>query len=132
LCEAGIHDDKLAASIPRFHDPLHRNWMVRGRVRAHNEDYIGVTKIHPMVCHCTASERLCQSRNSCGVSYSGLMFYIDKTPRADKFLHKVAFLVVHRGAADMGDALGPVYNKILLHIDFRAVRFLIFDRRLRH
>src|SRR5512135_2032398 len=106
--------------------------MVRCRVRSHNEDHIGVTQVHPVICHCTAPERLCQSRYSCGVSYTGLMFYINETPGAKEFLHEVAFLVVHGRAAYMGYAVGPVYDKILFNGDFSAVRLLLLDLRLGH
>ena len=35
-----------------------------------------ILEIYPVVRHCTASERLCQSRNCCAVSNAGLMFNI--------------------------------------------------------
>jgi hypothetical protein len=48
--------------------------VVGGSVAAHDEDTITVLEVDPVIGHCAAPERLCQSRNSCAVSYTGLVF----------------------------------------------------------
>ncbi len=86
-------------------NPFKRNRMVLGNIAAHIQNNIGVSEIDIMVCHGAATERLCQSRNSCAVSYTGLMFDIDKAERSQEFLVKPAFFIVHRCAADRSDTI---------------------------
>ena len=108
--------------------------MVRGRVAAHYQDYICVANIDPVIRHCTASERLSQSRYSSGVSDPRLVFYIHQAPGPEHLLEHIAFLVVQGRAAHMGDRVGPVYDKVLLDLFFGAVRlfflYLGFRREL--
>ena len=127
LREAGVHDDQLCALFLGLHDPFHGNGVVRCRVAPHDEDDIGILNIDPVVRHCTASERLSQSRYSCGVSDSGLVFYIDQTPGPQQLLEHVALFVVQGRASDMGNAVGPVDHKLLFHLLFSAVRLLFLS-----
>ena len=59
--------------------PFKRDRVVFSNIAAHIQNDVSISEINVMVCHCTATERLCQSRYSCAVSYTGLMFNIDKT-----------------------------------------------------
>jgi hypothetical protein len=53
--------------------------MVGSGVAPHDQNHISILKINPVVGHCAASERLCQSRYSWAVSDTGLVFDIDQT-----------------------------------------------------
>ena len=127
LREAGIHDDQFRAFFLGFHDPFHGNGVVRCGIAPHNEDNIGIANIDPVIRHCTAPERLSQSRYSCGVSDSSLVFYIYQAPGPHQFLEHVALFVVQGRAPHMGDAVGPVHDEVLFNIFFRAVgRFFFY------
>ena len=62
-------------------------------IAAHNKNHIGIFNVNPVVCHCTASERLCQSRNSGAVSGARLMIHIDYARAAQGLMHQGAFLI---------------------------------------
>ena len=70
--------DKGSAFVLGSLDPFKRNRMVLGNIATHIKDDISISEINIMVCHCAATERLCQSRYSGAVSYTGLMFNIDE------------------------------------------------------
>jgi hypothetical protein len=53
--------------------------MILSYITAHVQNNISITKINIMVRHCATTERLCQSRYSCAVSYTGLVLYPDET-----------------------------------------------------
>jgi len=79
LREAWINtDDLCSAFIYRILNPLEGNRVIGSRIASHDKKYITVFKIIPVIGHCAASERLCQSRYSWAVSDTGLMFYINK------------------------------------------------------
>ena len=59
--------------------------MVFSSIAAHDKYDIAVVDIYPVVCHCATTERLCQSRNSGGVSNPGLVVYINN-PRTGPWL----------------------------------------------
>jgi hypothetical protein len=48
-------------------------------IAPHYQDAIAVADVNPMVGHCAASERLCQSRNCSAVSDTGLVFNVNET-----------------------------------------------------
>ena len=58
-------------------DPLKRDRMVLSHITTHVQNHIGVSKIDIMIGHCTASERLSQSRYRGAVSDTSLMFDIN-------------------------------------------------------
>ena len=62
-------------------------------IAADNKHCIGIFDINPVVRHCTASERLCQSRNSGAVSDPCLVVHIDNTQAAHGLMNDGAFLV---------------------------------------
>ena len=72
----GSTTDQLGARVLGLHDPAEGDRVILGGVGPHDQDYVCVLEVNPVVRHCTASERLCQSRNSCAVSNAGLMFDI--------------------------------------------------------
>ena len=76
--EAGVNTDELCPFFSCLHDPLEAYRVVFGSIAAHHHNYISISDVYPVVCHCTATKRLCQSRYRCGVSYSGLVFYVDE------------------------------------------------------
>ena len=102
--------------------------MVLGRVGPHDQDDVSVLDVDPVVRHCTASKRLCQSRYSCAVSDARLVFDVHQAQGPEKFLVQVALFVVHGGAADRGHAHGPVDDggHFLLHLDATSL-FLDLD-----
>ena len=59
-------------------DPLKRDRMVLSHITTHVQNHIGISKIDIMIGHCTASERLSQSRYRGAVSDTGLMFNVDE------------------------------------------------------
>ena len=99
--------------------------MVLCRICAHYEDYVSVPDIDPVVRHCTASERLSQSRYSRGVSDTRLVFYIHQAPGPEHLLEQVALLVVEGRAAHMGNGIRPVDREVLLDLLFGPVRLLL-------
>ncbi len=60
-------------------DPFKGNRMIFGYISPHIKDDIRVSKIDKMIGHCTASERLSQSRYSSAVSDTGLVLNVDET-----------------------------------------------------
>ena len=48
--------------------------MVFSGIASHDENAVAVFNVDPVVGHCTASERLCQSRNRGAVSDACLVF----------------------------------------------------------
>ena len=68
--------------------------MVFGSIAAHDKDTITVLDVDPVVGHRTASERLCQSRNSGAVSDTCLVLYVHQAERAEKGLIKPALFVI--------------------------------------
>jgi hypothetical protein len=56
--------------------------MVFRWVAPHAQNAITVGDVNPVIGHCTAPERLCQSRNSGAVSDTGLVFYVYQAERA--------------------------------------------------
>jgi hypothetical protein len=93
--------------------------MVFGSIAAHNQNTITVLNIIPVVGHRTASERLSQSRNSCAVSDTGLMFEVYDTLGAHECVHCVTFFVVQRGGAEGGNTHVTVDDLALfvLHLE---------------
>ena len=75
-------------------DPLKRDWMVLSNIPTHVQDNIGISKIDIMIGHCTASERLSQSRYSGAVSDTGLVLDIDYAERPEEFCVQPALLIV--------------------------------------
>ncbi len=82
--------------------------MIAGRVAAHYQNTVTVAEIDPVIGHCTASKRLCQSRYSCAVSYPGLVLDVDETQAPEEFLIDETLFIVHGSAADRGNGLGAV------------------------
>ena len=82
--------------------------MVCGSIAAHDQDNITVFEVDPVIGHCAAPERLCQSRNSGAVSYSGLVFDVNEPKRPHHRLQRPAFLVVQGGASDVSNGLNSV------------------------
>ena len=70
--------DECCPFITGSLDPFKRNRMVFRNVASHIEYDISIAEINIMVCHCAATERLCQSRYCGAMSYTRLMFDIDK------------------------------------------------------
>ena len=68
--------------------------MIFGCIASHNQDAIAVADVNPVVGHCAASERLCQSRNSGAVSDTGLVFNVDQTQGPHHRLQRPALFVV--------------------------------------
>ena len=60
-------------------DPFERDGMVFGDIARHIKDDISISEIDIMIGHCTASERLSQSRYSSAVSDTGLVLNVDET-----------------------------------------------------
>ncbi len=90
--------------------------MTLGRIGTHDEDTVTVSDIDPVIGHCAASERLCQSRNSGAVSDTGLVFDIDQTQGPHHGLQEPAFLIVKGGTSHTGKAGGAVD-----HLTFRIL-----------
>ena len=63
-------------------DPLEGDGVILGCIAADNEDAITILEIVPVIGHCTSTERLCQSRNSSGVSYARLVFDVHQAQRS--------------------------------------------------
>jgi hypothetical protein len=82
--------------------------MIFSSIAAHDQDDIGVSDIYPVICHCTASERLCQSRNCCGVSDTGLVLYVDKSKGTKPLLKDIALFIVKGCASDTGNTVTAV------------------------
>ena len=78
LGEPGIYIDECSPVFFGLINPLERNGMIGCRITAHNQNDVTVLEINPVVGHCTASERLCQSRNSCAVSNTCLVLNPDQ------------------------------------------------------
>jgi hypothetical protein len=60
-------------------DPFKGNRVVFSHIATHIQNDIGISKIDIMIGHCTASERLSQSRYSSAVSDTGLVLNVDET-----------------------------------------------------
>jgi hypothetical protein len=101
--------------------------MVFRRVASHGQDAITVSDIDPVVGHCAASERLCQSRNCCAVSDTGLMFDVDKAERPHHGLQQPAFLIVKGCAPDVCDTIGTVDYLALVVCDGETLITALFD-----
>jgi hypothetical protein len=97
--KSGIDVNECGALVPGCLDPFEGDGVVLRDIAAHVEYYIRIAEIDVMVCHCAASERLCQSRYRGAVSYSGLVFDIDETESPEHLLIEPAFLVVQRRTA---------------------------------
>ena len=89
-------------------DPFERDRMILGDIATHVENDIGIPEINIMIGHCTASERLCQSRYSRAVSDTGLVFNVNQSQRSEKLLVKPAFFVIQSGAAYRGNPIRAV------------------------
>jgi hypothetical protein len=74
--------------------------MIFSSIAAHDENTITVFNIDPVIGHCAASERLCQSRNSGAMSDTSLMFDVSDAYRPYQCLVYPAFFIVHGGTAD--------------------------------
>jgi len=81
--EPGIHMDELGPPVLGLHHPLEGYRVVFGSVASLNQDAIAVLNVDPMVGHCAASERLCQSRYSRGVSDARLMVDLNQSSDRD-------------------------------------------------
>jgi hypothetical protein len=101
--------------------------MVFGRVASHHQHYVSILEIYPVIRHCTATIRLSQSRNSCGVSYSGLMFYIDKPKGTEPFLEDITFFIIKCSTAHVGNGISPVNRELFFDVLFCAVRLFFLD-----
>ena len=105
-----IYVNECAALVPGCLNPLEGYRMVFCYIAAHIKDYISIAEINIMVCHGAASERLCQSRYSGAVSYSGLVLDIDEAESPEHLLIKPALLIVERCTAYGGDSVSPVHS----------------------
>lgn len=74
--------------------------MVFSGIRTHDQDDIRIADIDPVIGHRAASEGGRQTGNRCGVSNSGLVFYIDQSPTSQQLLKEVALFVIKRCTAD--------------------------------
>ena len=93
--------NNLGAIILGAQDPLETHRMMLGGIASHDEDAVRILEIDPVIGHCTASERLCQSRNSSAVSNTCLMIKMDESQPPYGLVHHGTFFVVHDGAAEM-------------------------------
>jgi hypothetical protein len=116
----GIHADQLGAVFHGVGDPFERYGMVLRRVGSHNENAVTVSNVDPVVGHCAAPERLCQSRNRSAVSDTGLVFDIDQTQGAHEGLNQPAFLIVQGRASHTGDAQGAVDHLPFVVFELKA------------
>ena len=94
LGKPGIHGNEVAPLSLAFMHPFHGDGMVFGSIAAHDQDSITVLEIDPVIGHCAAPERLCQSRNSGAVSYTGLVVDVDQAQGPHHRVAGPAFLVV--------------------------------------
>ncbi len=92
-----IDVDQGCALFLRPGHPFEGDGMVFGSVTAHYKNAIRVLEIDPVIGHRAASERLCQSRNSCAVSNTRLMLNIHQAEAAEHCLVSPALLVVESG-----------------------------------
>ena len=67
--------------------------MMFSSITAHNKHCIGILDVDPMIRHSTASERLCQSRNSGAVSGTRLVIQMDNTQAAHGLMDNRALLI---------------------------------------
>ena len=95
----GINTDQLGAALHGLGDPLEGNGVVFSRIGAHDQNAVTVSNVDPVIGHCAASERLCQSRNSGAVSDTGLMFNINQPQGPHHGLNEPAFLIVQGRAS---------------------------------
>jgi len=80
LGEPWVNAQQSGASLVNgFLDPLEGNRVIGSGVASHDQDHIRIAEVDPVIRHCAASERLCQSRYSWAVSDPGLVFNIDQT-----------------------------------------------------
>ena len=91
--ELGVDVDKRRTVVLGPHDPFERNRMMFSGIAADNKNHVGILDVDPVVGHSTASERLCQSRNSGAVSDPGLVVHLDNTQAAHGLMDNGAFLV---------------------------------------
>ena len=91
--ELGVDVDKRRAVVLGPHDPFERNRMMFSGIAADNKNHVGILDVDPVVGHSTASERLCQSRNSGAVSDPCLVVQLDNTQAAHGLMDNGAFLV---------------------------------------
>jgi len=80
LGETGIHaEDPRPSFVNGFLNPFEGHRVIGSGVASHDQDHIRIAEVDPVIRHCAASERLCQSRYSWAVSDPGLVFNIDQT-----------------------------------------------------
>ena len=83
--------------------------MVFGGIAPHDENGIRVLDVDPVVGHCAASERLCQSRNRGAVSDAGLVVHVKNPQAPQELMGKGAFLIVHLGCAQLKNGVDAVH-----------------------
>src|SRR4030042_3812350 len=119
--------NKCCSFITSCLDPFKRNRMVFSNIATHIQNNISITKINIMVCHCTATERLCQSRYSCAVSYAGLMFDIDEAERPEELLKQPAFFIIQSCAAYRSYSISSINHLSIGVLFHNALITAIFD-----
>jgi hypothetical protein len=77
--------------------------MALGHVRTFNDDDVGVLQILLKGGCAASSEGRPQTGDRCGVSYTGLIFYLDDAQSGEELLDNVIFLVVESGPAEVRD-----------------------------
>ena len=97
-----------SASFLCLGHPFPTDGVVFGSIAAHYQNTVTVLEVDPVIGHRAASERLCQSRNSCAVSNTCLVLYVRQSQTAEKCLVDPALLVVHGGRADGGQRFRAV------------------------
>ncbi len=121
LGESRINGNQFSAIVLGLLHPFHGDGMVCGSIAAHDKDNITVLEVDPVIGHCAAPERLCQSRNSGAVSYSGLVFDVHQPQGPHHGLQRPAFLVVQGRASDVGNGLNSV-NHLAFVVLFDEIR----------
>jgi hypothetical protein len=98
----------------RLHHPLEAYGVVLGHVGADVHDAVGVCQVLLEGGGPAPTERGPETRDRGGVSYPGLVLYLDGPHRGEELLYEVVLLVVKRGTAEVGEPEGAVQVAFLL------------------
>ena len=103
-----VNADEFGAVLHSLSYPPEGYNVILSSVRADNHNTIAVFKVNKVIGHCASTERLCQSRYCRGMSYTGLVFYINETEGPHCLAEEVALFIVQSCAAQVPNGFRSV------------------------
>src|SRR5919201_6811569 len=95
--------DHRGAACLRLHDPLKAHRMAFRHIGAFDDYAVSVLQVLLEGRRATTTKRRSQTGNCRGVSYTRLVFDLDRTHRRVQLLHEVVLLVVEGRSSEAGD-----------------------------